>query len=198
AFYGPKIEYHLKDAIGRTWQLGTMQVDFMMPGRLGAEYVDENSQKKHPVMLHRAIVGSMERFLGILIEHHAGQFPAWLAPTQVVVATITSDADDFARAAAAKLRAAGLRVETDLRNEKINYKIREHSLAKAPVIAVVGRREAEEGKVALRRLGSQGQEILTLEEAVLQLASEALPPDVAREARGEADTWGSAEAMEAG
>jgi len=198
AFYGPKLEFHLRDAIGRTWQCGTLQLDFVLPERLEAEYVAEDGSKQRPVMLHRAIAGSMERFIGMLIENYAGAFPLWLAPTQVVVATITSDADDFARAAAAKLRAAGLRVETDLRNEKINYKIREHSLAKAPVIAVVGRREAEEGKVALRRLGSQGQEILTLEEAVLQLASEALPPDVAREARGEADTWGSAEAMEAG
>ena len=198
AFYGPKLEFHLRDAIGRTWQCGTLQLDFVLPERLEAEYVAEDGSKQRPVMLHRAIAGSMERFIGMLIENYAGAFPLWLAPTQVVVATITSDADDFARTAAAKLKAAGLRVETDLRNEKINYKIREHSLAKAPVIAVVGRREAEEGKVALRRLGSQGQEILTLEEAVLRLASEALPPDVEREARGEADTWGSAEAMEAG
>ncbi|MDP1987853.1 threonine--tRNA ligase [Phenylobacterium sp.] len=198
AFYGPKLEFHLRDAIGRTWQCGTLQLDYVLPERLDASYIGEDGQKHRPVMLHRAILGSLERFLGVLIEHHAGAFPLWLAPTQVVVATITSDADDFARKAVAKLRAAGLRVETDLRNEKINYKIREHSLAKAPVIAVIGRREAEEGKVALRRLGSQGQEILTLEEAVSVLASEALPPDVAREARGEADTWGSAEAMEAG
>ncbi|MAK83007.1 threonine--tRNA ligase [Phenylobacterium sp.] len=197
AFYGPKLEFHLRDAIGRTWQCGTLQLDFVLPERLEAEYVAEDGSKQRPVMLHRAIAGSMERFIGMLIENYAGAFPLWLAPTQVVVATITSDADGFAREAALKLRAAGLRVETDLRNEKINYKIREHSLTKTPVIAVVGRREAEEGKVALRRLGSQGQEILTLEEAVLRLASEALPPDVEREARGEADSWGSAEAMEA-
>jgi len=197
AFYGPKLEFHLRDAIGRTWQCGTLQLDFVLPERLEAEYVAEDGSKQRPVMLHRAIAGSMERFIGMLIENYAGAFPLWLAPTQVVVATITSDADDFARAAAAKLKAAGLRVETDLRNEKINYKIREHSLTKTPVIAVIGRREAEEGKVALRRLGSQGQEILTLEEAVLQLASEALPPDVEREARGEADSWGSVEAVEA-
>ncbi len=197
AFYGPKLEFHLRDAIGRTWQCGTLQLDFVLPERLEAEYVAEDGSKQRPVMLHRAIAGSMERFIGMLIENYAGAFPLWLAPTQVVVATITSDADGFAREAALKLKAAGLRVETDLRNEKINYKIREHSLTKTPVIAVIGRREAEEGKVALRRLGSQGQEILTLEEAVLQLASEALPPDVEREARGEADSWGSAEAMEA-
>ena len=197
AFYGPKLEFHLRDAIGRTWQCGTLQLDFVLPERLEAEYVAEDGSKQRPVMLHRAIAGSMERFIGMLIENYAGAFPLWLAPIQVVVATITSDADGFAREAALKLRAAGLRVETDLRNEKINYKIREHSLTKTPVIAVVGRREAEEGKVALRRLGSQGQEILTLEEAVLRLASEALPPDVEREARGEADSWGSAEAMEA-
>jgi len=197
AFYGPKLEFHLRDAIGRTWQCGTLQLDFVLPERLEAEYVAEDGSKQRPVMLHRAIAGSMERFIGMLIENYAGAFPLWLAPTQVVVATITSDADGFAREAALKLKAAGLRVETDLRNEKINYKIREHSLTKTPVIAVIGRREAEEGKVALRRLGSQGQEILTLKEAVLQLASEALPPDVEREARGEADSWGSAEAMEA-
>jgi threonyl-tRNA synthetase len=198
AFYGPKLEFHLRDAIGRTWQCGTLQLDFVLPERLEAEYVAEDGSKQRPVMLHRAIAGSMERFIGMLIENYAGAFPLWLAPTQVVVATITSDADDFALAAAARLKAAGLRVETDLRNEKINYKIREHSLTKTPVIAVIGRREAEEGKVALRRLGSQGQEILNLEAAVLQLASEALPPDVEREARGEAGSWGSAEAMEAG
>ncbi|WP_296595905.1 threonine--tRNA ligase, partial [Phenylobacterium sp.] len=180
AFYGPKLEFHLKDAIGRTWQCGTLQLDYVLPERLDAEYVAEDGSKQRPVMLHRAICGSMERFIGVMIENFAGAFPAWLAPTQVVVATITSDADDFALKAAAQLRAAGLRVETDLRNEKINYKIREHSLAKTPVIAVVGRREAEEGKVALRRLGSDGQQILTLGEAVNVLAREATPPDVAR------------------
>jgi threonyl-tRNA synthetase len=178
AFYGPKLEFRLRDAIGRIWQCGTHQLDFVMPERLDAEYVAEDGSKQRPVMLHRAILGSFERFLGILIEHYAGAFPLWLAPVQVVVATITSDADGFAEQAAAKLRAAGLRVELDLRNEKINYKIREHSLAKVPVIAVVGRREAEEGKLALRRLGSDGQTILTLDEAAVQIAEEATPPDL--------------------
>jgi threonyl-tRNA synthetase len=178
AFYGPKLEFHLRDAIGRTWQCGTLQLDFVLPERLEAEYVGEDGAKHRPVMLHRAMFGSMERFIGILIENYAGAFPLWLAPTQVVVATITSDADDFARFAADRLRAAGLRVETDLRNEKINYKVREHSLAKTPVIAVVGRREAEEGKVALRRLGSDGQTILALDEAAEVLAREALAPDL--------------------
>jgi threonyl-tRNA synthetase len=180
AFYGPKLEFHLKDAIGRTWQCGTLQLDYVLPERLDAEYVAEDGSKQRPVMLHRAICGSMERFIGVMIENFAGAFPLWLAPTQVVVATITSDADEFALKAAAELRARGLRVETDLRNEKINYKIREHSLAKTPVIAVVGRREAEEGKVALRRLGSDGQQILTLAEAANVLATEATPPDLAR------------------
>ena len=180
AFYGPKLEFHLRDAIGRTWQCGTLQLDFVLPERLDAEYTAEDGSKQRPVVLHRAVFGAVERFLGILIENHAGAFPLWLAPTQVVVATITSDADDYALAVAQELRAAGLRVETDLRNEKINYKIREHSLAKAPVIAVVGRREAEEGKVALRRFGSDGQEILSLAQAAKTLALEALAPDVAR------------------
>ena len=180
AFYGPKLEFHLKDAIGRTWQCGTLQLDFVLPERLEAEYVAEDGSKQRPVMLHRAILGTFERFLGILIENVAGAFPLWLAPVQAVVATITSDADGYAEEAAAKLRAAGLRVETDLRNEKINYKVREHSLAKVPVIAVVGRREAEEGKVALRRLGSQAQQIVTLDEAVTLLSDEALPPDLKR------------------
>jgi len=180
AFYGPKLEFHLKDAIGRTWQCGTLQLDYVLPERLDAEYVAEDGSKQRPVMLHRAICGSMERFIGVMIENFAGAFPLWLSPVQVVVATITSDADDFALKAAAKLRAAGLRVETDLRNEKINYKVREHSLSKTPVIAVVGRREAEEGKVALRRLGSDGQQILLLDEAANVLAMESQPPDVRR------------------
>jgi threonyl-tRNA synthetase len=179
AFYGPKLEFHLRDAIGRTWQCGTLQLDYVLPERLDAEYVAEDGSKQRPVMLHRAICGSMERFIGVMIENFAGAFPLWLAPAQVVVATITSDADEFALKAAAALRAKGLRVETDLRNEKINYKVREHSLAKVPVIAVIGRREAEEGKVALRRLGSDGQQILTLEEAANSLAREATPPDIA-------------------
>jgi threonyl-tRNA synthetase len=177
AFYGPKLEFTLRDAIGRIWQCGTLQLDFVMPQRLDAEYVSEDGSKQRPVMLHRAILGSFERFLGILIEHHGGSFPLWLAPVQVVVASITSDANDFAEQAAAKLRAAGLRVETDLRNEKINYKVREHSLAKVPVIAVVGRREAEEGKLALRRLGSDGQQIATVDEVVAALVEEAKAPD---------------------
>ena len=186
AFYGPKLEFHLKDAIGRTWQCGTLQLDYVLPERLDAEYVAEDGSKQRPVMLHRAICGSVERFIGVMIENFAGAFPLWLSPVQVVVATITSDADEFALKAAATLKARGLRVETDLRNEKINYKIREHSLAKVPVIAVVGRREAEEGKVALRRLGSDGQEILTLAEAANLLAMQATPPDVAR-LNGESD-----------
>ncbi len=178
AFYGPKLEFHLRDAIGRTWQCGTLQLDYVLPERLDAEYVAEDGSKQRPVMLHRAICGSMERFLGVMIENYAGAFPLWLAPVQVAVATITSDADDFAVKAAEALRAKGLRVEVDLRNEKINLKVREHSLAKVPVIAVVGRREAEEGKVALRRLGSDGQEILSLADAANLLAMQASPPDV--------------------
>jgi threonyl-tRNA synthetase len=177
-FYAPKLEFHLKDAIGRTWQCGTLQLDMVMPERLDATYIGEDGQKHRPVMLHRAILGSLERFLGVLIEHYAGAFPLWLAPVQAVVATITSDADDFAVKAAAALRKAGLRVETDLRNEKVGYKVREHSLAKVPILAVVGRREADEGKVALRRLGSQAQEVMSLDEAVAALAKEATPPDL--------------------
>ena len=178
AFYGPKLEFHLKDAIGRTWQCGTLQLDFVTPQRLGAEYVGEDGQKHMPVMLHRAILGTFERFLGILIENFGGAFPLWLAPVQAVVATITSDAYDFAVDVARRFKAAGLRVETDLRNEKVGYKIREHSLAKVPVIAVVGRKEAEEGKVAIRRLGSQDQTIVTVEEAIAMLTAEATPPDL--------------------
>jgi threonyl-tRNA synthetase len=178
AFYGPKLEFHLRDAIGRTWQCGTLQLDYVLPERLDASYIAEDGQKHRPVMLHRAILGSLERFTGVLIEHFAGAFPLWLAPVQVVVATITSDADDYAHAAAARLRKAGLRVEVDLRNEKVGYKVREHSLAKVPVIAVVGRREAEEGKLALRRLGSDGQAVMTLDEAAAALAREATPPDL--------------------
>ena len=180
AFYGPKLEFHLKDAIGRTWQCGTLQLDFVLPERLDAEYVAEDGSKQRPVMLHRAVLGTFESYLGILIENYAGHFPLWLAPVQVVVATITSDADDYAVQVASALRAAGLRVETDLRNEKINYKIREHSLAKTPVIAVVGRKEAESGQVALRRLGSDGQTILGLAETASVLAHEALAPDLKR------------------
>jgi threonyl-tRNA synthetase len=182
AFYGPKLEFHLKDAIGRTWQCGTLQLDYVLPERLDAEYVAEDGSKQRPVMLHRAICGSVERFLGVMIENFAGAFPLWLAPVQVVVATITSDADDYARQVAKALAGKGLRVETDLRNEKINYKVREHSLAKTPVIAVVGRREAELGQVALRRLGSDGQQVIELAAAANALATEANPPDIARQA----------------
>jgi threonyl-tRNA synthetase len=179
AFYAPKLEFHLTDAIGRTWQVGTIQTDTVLPERLDASYVAEDGQRHRPVMLHRAILGSFERFIGILIEHHAGRFPLWLAPVQAVVATIVSEADDYARRVAARLAAAGLRVETDLRNEKINYKVREHSLAKVPNLLVVGKREAEEGTVALRPLGEGArQEVLGLDEAVERLRVEALPPDL--------------------
>ncbi|MES2420935.1 MAG: threonine--tRNA ligase [Pseudomonadota bacterium] len=178
AFYAPKLEFHLTDAIGRTWQVGTIQSDRVLPERLDASYVGADGERHRPVMLHRAILGTFERFLGILIEHHAGRFPLWLAPVQAVVATIVSDADDYAVEVAAKLKAAGIRVETDLRNEKINYKVREHSLAKVPNLLVVGKREAEEGKVALRTLGSQAQTILTLDEAIARLAIEARAPDM--------------------
>ncbi|KQN90671.1 threonine--tRNA ligase [Sphingomonas sp. Leaf231] len=178
AFYAPKLEFHLTDAIGRTWQVGTIQSDRVLPDRLDASYVGEDGNRHRPVMLHRAILGTFERFIGILIEHHAGRFPLWLSPVQAVVATIVSDADDYAREVAETLRRAGLRVETDLRNEKINYKVREHSVAKVPNLLVVGKREAEEGKVALRRLGSQAQTFLTLDEAVAMLTQEALAPDL--------------------
>lgn len=178
AFYGPKLEFVLRDAIGRDWQCGTLQVDFVLPERLDASYVGEDGDKHRPVMLHRAILGSMERFIGILVEEYAGKFPAWLAPVQVAVATITSDADDYAKEVADALAAAGLRVETDLRNEKINYKVREFSMLKVPVIAVVGRREAEERTVALRRLGGKTQEMLALGEAVNRLRQEANPPSL--------------------
>jgi threonyl-tRNA synthetase len=176
AFYGPKLEFVLRDAIGRDWQCGTLQVDFVLPERLGAHYVGEDGAKHHPVMLHRAILGSFERFLAILIEQYAGRFPLWLAPVQVVVATITSDADAYAGEVTEALAAAGLRVEIDLRNEKINYKVREHSHAKVPVIAVVGRREAEGRTVALRRLGGKEQEFLALSDAVTKIRDEAAAP----------------------
>ncbi len=176
AFYGPKLEFHLTDAIGRGWQCGTLQLDFNMPERLDAEYVDADGQRKRPVMLHRAIFGSLERFIGILIEHYAGKLPGWLMPVQVVVATITSDADHYAEEVAQHLTAAGMRAVTDLRNEKINYKIREHSLAKVPVIAVVGKREAAERSVALRTLGVEKQESLPLDSAVRQLHSTMASP----------------------
>jgi len=179
-FYGPKLEYVLRDAIGRDWQCGTTQVDFNMPERFGAFYVDSDGAKKRPVMVHRAICGSMERFLGILIENHAGHFPLWLAPVQVMVATITSDADDYARRVRDDLANAGLRVELDLRNEKINYKVREHSLAKVPVILVTGKREDDEGTVNVRRLGEKEQVSMPLGQAVAALRVEAVPPDERR------------------
>jgi threonyl-tRNA synthetase len=175
AFYGPKIEYHLKDSIGRSWQLGTMQVDFMMPGRLGAEYVAEDNSRQVPVMLHRAIVGSMERFIGILIEHHAGALPAWLAPVQAVVLNISEHQADYAAGVQAALRKAGFRVEADLRNEKINYKIREHSLQKLPYLLVVGEKEKAAGQVAVRARGNADLGSMSLEAFNERLASEARP-----------------------
>jgi len=177
AFYGPKLEFVLRDSIGREWQCGTLQVDFNTAERLGASYIAEDGAKHAPVMLHRAILGSMERFIGVLIEHYAGKFPLWLAPVQAVIATVVSDADTYANETAAVLQAAGLRVETDLRNEKINYKVREHSLAKVPYLLVVGRREAENRTLMLRRLGSDAQESLALDAAVPILVQEAMPPD---------------------
>ena len=180
AFYGPKFEYVLRDAIGRDWQCGTTQVDFALPERFGAFYIDANSDKQEPVMVHRAICGSMERFIGILIEHFAGHLPLWLSPVQAVVATITTEADPYGEKVAEALRDVGLHVNTDFRNEKINYKVREHSLAKVPVIIAVGAREAEEGTVSIRRLGSKHQTSMTLEEAVASLAEEAIPPDLKR------------------
>jgi len=177
AFYGPKLEFVLTDAIGRDWQCGTLQVDFVLPERLGATYIGEDGEKHVPVMLHRAILGSFERFIGIMIEDSAGRLPMWLAPVQAVVTTITSDADDYAQGVRDRLSAAGLRVEADLRNEKINYKVREHSVAKVPVILVAGRREAVEGTISVRRLGSKDQSVLGLDEAVAQICEEARPPD---------------------
>jgi len=176
AFYGPKLEFQLLDAIGRLWQCGTLQVDFVLPERLDAAYVAEDGAKHRPVMLHRAILGSFERFLAILVEHHAGRFPLWLAPVQVVVTTITDAANDAAQKVADTLKAAGIRAEVDLRNEKINYKVREHSLAKVPLIYVLGEREAREGTVSIRRLGDQKQEVLALDEALARLRSEAKAP----------------------
>ena len=177
AFYGPKLEYVLRDAIGRDWQCGTVQVDLNLPGRLGAFYIDEHSHKVTPVMLHRAMFGSLERFTGILIEHYAGHFPLWLSPLQAVVATITSDADDYAREVIAHARRLGLRVEADLRNEKINYKVREHSLAKVPALIVVGKKEAADRTVSVRRLGHEGQHVMGLDLALQTLADEAIAPD---------------------
>ena len=181
AFYAPKLEWHLTDAIGRTWQVGTIQSDRVLPERLDATYVGEDGDKHRPVMLHRAIFGSYERFIGILIEHFAGKLPVWLAPVQAVVATIVSDADGYADDVAAQLKAAGIRVETDTRNEKINYKVREHSLAKVPHLLVLGKREAEEGTVAVRTLGAEHQKVMPLAEAIAMLRSAATPPDLAME-----------------
>ena len=178
AFYGPKLEYTLRDAIGRDWQCGTVQVDLNMPERLGAFYIGADGEKHVPVMIHRAIFGSLERFTGILIENYAGHLPLWLAPVQAVVATVVSDADDYAREVAAALHQAGLRIETDLRNEKINYKVREHSVTKTPVLLVVGKREAEERTVSIRRLGSSEQRVAPLEKTIAELVAEATPPDL--------------------
>jgi threonyl-tRNA synthetase len=180
AFYGPKLEYVLRDAIGRDWQCGTVQVDLNLPGRLGAFYIDERSNKVTPVMLHRAMFGSLERFTGILIEHYAGHLPLWLSPVQLVVATITSDADEFALEVVEAARKIGLRVESDLRNEKINYKVREHSLAKVPVMLVVGKKEATERTVSIRRLGKEGQQVMPVDAALTAFADEAVPPDLRR------------------
>lgn len=180
AFYGPKFEYTLKDAIGREWQCGTTQVDFNLPERFGAFYIDKDSEKRQPVMIHRAILGSMERFIGILIENFSGHMPLWLAPQQVVVAPITSEANKYAEKITRKLKTIGLSATSDLRNEKINYKIREHSLQKVPVILVCGKREAETNSVSMRCLGSTDQTILSIEEVMKQLSNEATPPDLRR------------------
>ena len=180
AFYGPKFEYVLRDAIGRDWQCGTTQVDFNLPERFGAFYIAANSEKTTPVMIHRAICGSIERFIGILLENHAGHLPLWLSPVQIVVCTITSDGDDYAMAIVAAARKLGLRVEADLRNEKISYKVREHSLAKIPVLLAIGKREAAERAVSIRRLGSNAQETKGLDEALAAFVAEATPPDLAR------------------
>jgi len=176
AFYGPKLEFVLRDAIGRDWQCGTLQVDFNLPDRLEASYIGDDSARHQPVMLHRAILGSFERFIGVMIEHYAGRLPFWLSPVQVVLATITNDADEYANLVAARMKAAGLRVEVDLRNEKIGYKVREHSLAKVPVIAAVGQREREENTVALRRLGDKGQKVSGLDDAIAALSAEGAIP----------------------
>ena len=178
AFYGPKLEYVLRDAIGRDWQCGTVQVDLNMPQLLGAYYIGADGEKTVPVMIHRAMFGSLERFTGILVEHHAGHLPLWLSPTQAAVATIVSDANEYAETVLARLKAAGLRAGADLRNEKINYKVREHSVAKVPVILVAGKREAEERTVSVRRLGSREQDVMSLDDAIAMIAAEAVPPDM--------------------
>jgi threonyl-tRNA synthetase len=178
AFYGPKLEFHLTDAIGRTWQCGTYQLDYVLPERLDATYVAEDGSRQRPVMLHRAVFGSFERFIGIMIENYAGKVPMWLAPVQVVVATIVSDADDYAKTLVEKLTAAGIRAELDIRNEKINYKVREHSTQKVPLMFVVGKREADEGTVSIRRLGSEGQKVISADAAITELEAEVTPPDL--------------------
>ena len=182
AFYAPKLEFHLKDAIGRSWQVGTLQLDYVLPERLGATYVAEDGSRKYAVMLHRAILGSLERFIGMLIENYAGKMPMWLAPTQVVVATIVSEADEYADKLVRQLRAVGLRAELDTRNEKINYKVREHSVGKVPLMFVVGKREAEEGTVSVRRLGTEGQQVQPFMDALVSLVAEATPPDLKEQA----------------
>jgi threonyl-tRNA synthetase len=179
-FYGPKFEYVLRDAIGRDWQCGTTQVDFNLPERFGAFYIGADGEKKVPVMIHRAICGSMERFLGVVLEHYAGHLPLWLSPKQAVVCTITSDGDAYAAEVTAAARKLGLRVDADLRNEKINYKVREHSLTKVPALLVVGKKEAETRQVSIRRLGSEKQTVMALDDALKMLADEALPPDLKR------------------
>jgi threonyl-tRNA synthetase len=176
AFYGPKLDFVLRDAIGREWQCGTLQADFVLPERLDASYIGDDGEKHRPVMLHRAILGSFERFIGVLIEHYAGKFPLWLAPVQVVVATVTRDGDDYAQTVVSALKAAGLRVGLDVSNEKIGYKLRHHSLAKVPVFMAIGKREAEENTVSIRRMDAEGQEVLALDEAVAKLSVEAEPP----------------------
>jgi threonyl-tRNA synthetase len=178
AFYAPKLEFHLKDAIGRSWQVGTLQLDYVLPERLGATYVAEDGSRKYAVMLHRAILGSLERFIGMMIEHYAGKMPLWLSPVQVVVATIVSDADEYAQKLVKQLKAEGIRVELDARNEKINYKVREHSVQKVPLMFVVGKREAEEGTVSVRRLGTEGQSVKPFGEAINELLAESVAPDL--------------------
>jgi threonyl-tRNA synthetase len=178
AFYGPKLEFVLRDSIGRDWQCGTLQVDFNTAERLGATYIAQDGDRHPPVMLHRAIVGSLERFIGVLIEHYAGKFPLWLAPVQAAVTTVVSDADPYAREVIAALKAAGIRTVLDTENQTVNYKVRQHSLAKTPYILVLGRREAEKRTVTLRKLGSDAQESLALADAVSMLAAEAVPPDL--------------------
>ena len=182
AFYGPKLEFVLRDAIGRDWQCGTLQVDFVLPDRLDAEYVAEDGNRHRPVMLHRAILGSLERWIGIIIEQYSGRMPPWLAPTQVVVASITDSANGYAEQVTEAFRAAGMRASSDLRNEKISYKVREHSVMKVPYILAVGGREEEAGTVALRRLGSNEQQVIPMQEALAMLRGESLPPDLARRA----------------